>query len=308
MAQLPSRRKNKTDRNEHQSVTRFYVKSAGTVMDFLMSQMQGKSRTSIKQLLSGGHIRVNERTVTNFGQSVSPGDVVYMEKNKKRVIKLPSSMKIVFEDDHLIVVNKDAGLLSMSTSKENRHTAYAYLSEYVKQHDERNKIFIVHRLDRDTSGLMMFAKDQKIQEQLQKKWNDTVLCRKYFALVEGFVLKEQNTIHTWLHEHPKSLKVYVSQPGEGVEATTNYRVIDGSRFYSLLEVELDTGRKNQIRVHMQHIGHPITGDSKYGARHDPMKRLGLHAAELTFVHPLTNKTLSFKTTVPPAFYRTMQEE
>ncbi len=305
---IPSRKISRNRGDEHQTVTRFNVKSAGTLMEFLMSQMQGKSRTSIKQLLSGGHIRINERTSTNFAQPVKPGDVVYMEKNKKKVIKLPASMKIVFEDDYLIVVNKDAGLLSISTSKENRHTAYAYLSEYVKQHDEENKIFIVHRLDRETSGLMMFAKSQKIQEQLQEKWADAVLCRRYYALVEGFVAKEQNTIHTWLYEHPKSLKVYVSEPGKGVEAITNYRVIDGSRFYTLLDVELDTGRKNQIRVHMQHMGHPITGDSKYGARHNPMNRIGLHAAELTFVHPITRKTQSFKTAVPPAFYRTMQEE
>ena len=303
-----SRKFNNNKGKEHQSVTRFNVKTAGTVMEFLMSQMQGKSRTSIKQLLSGGHIRINDHTTTHFGQPVKPGDVVYMEKNKKKVIKLPASMKIVFEDEHLIVVNKDAGLLSMSTSKENRHTAYAYLSEYVKQHDEDNKIFIVHRLDRETSGLMMFAKSAKIQEMLQKKWADAVLCRRYYALVEGYVEKEQNTIQTWLHEHPKSLKVYVSKPGEGVEATTHYKVIDGSRFYTLLDVALDTGRKNQIRVHMQHMGHPITGDVQYGAKRNPMKRLGLHAAELTFVHPVTRKELSFKTAVPPAFYKTMQEE
>ncbi len=307
MAQYQKRRE-KAQPAASPTATRFYVKNNSTVMEFLMTQMQGKSRTSLKQLLSGGFIRINDRTTTNFSQPVKPGDVVVMEKSKKHVIKLPSAMKIVFEDDHLIVVNKEAGLLSMSTSKDNKHTAYAYLSEYVKQHDPDNKVFIVHRLDRETSGLMMFAKSMKAKEKMQERWDDTVLCRRYYTLVEGYVEKESNTIHTWLNEHPKSLKVYVSQPGDGVEAVTRYKVMDGSRFYTLLDVELDTGRKNQIRVHMKHIGHPVTGDIKYGAHQDPMKRIGLHAAELTFVHPFTNKTMSFKTAVPPVFIKTMEQE
>jgi 23S rRNA pseudouridine1911/1915/1917 synthase len=307
--EMAQNQKNRGSKRENKPTsTRFNVKTNSTIMEFLQSQMQGKSRTSLKQLLSGGFIKLNDRTVTNFSQPVKPGDVVLMEKSKKRVIKLPAAMKIVFEDDHLIVVNKDAGLLSISTSKENRQTAFAHLSEYVKQHDENNKVFIVHRLDRETSGLMVFAKSMKAKEMMQAKWKDTVLCRRYYALVEGYVEKESGTINTWLSEHPKSLKVYVSQPGTGVEAVTHYRVMDGSRFYTLLDIELETGRKNQIRVHMKHIGHPVTGDTKYGAHNNAMKRLGLHAAELTFIHPFTNKTMSFKTAVPPVFYKTMEEE
>lgn len=302
-----SRKPSRTKAKDQHTVTRFYVKTASTVIEFLMTQMQGKSRTSIKQLLANGQIRLNEHVITKLDHPVSPGDVVGMEKNRLVASKMPASMKIVFEDDHLIVINKDAGLLSMGTAKESLHTAYAYLSDYVKQQDDENKIFIIHRLDRDTSGLMMFAKNQKIQELLQKNWSEVVLCRRYYALVEGFVEYEKGTIRTWLNENPKSLIVYVSHPGEGAEAVTHYRVIDGGRHYTLLDVELETGRKNQIRVHMQYIHHPVTGDAKYGAKNNSMGRLGLHAAELTFVHPETGKEMSFKTAVPSAFLRMVKQ-
>lgn len=298
----------KSSKEKNKEGTRFAVRGSMSLMDFLMTQMQGKSKTSLKQLLSGGHFKLNGQTVTNFSQPVKSGDVVVMEKNKKKVIALPASLKVVYEDAHLMVVNKDAGLLTMSTSKENRHTAYAYVSEYLKQHHPDNRVFIVHRLDRETSGLMMFAKSAKIQETLQKNWNEAVLCRRYYALVEGFVEKETDTIHAWIQENSKSLKMYVCKPGEGFEAITHYRIVDGSRHFTLLDVTLDTGRKNQIRVHLQHVGHPIAGDVKYGARHNPMKRLGLHAAELSFVHPVTRESMHFSTAIPPAFLKAMQEE
>jgi len=288
--------------------TRLQVLQPAELMSFLLDRMPEQSRSNIKSLLTRGQVWVDGEAVKQYNHPLQAGQEVMVNWSWERGQAADKGLPILYEDEDLIVVNKDAGLLSMSTSKENRHTAYAHLSEYVKQHDEDNKIFIVHRLDRETSGLMMFAKSAKIQEVLQKKWADAVLCRRYYALVEGYVEKEQNTIQTWLHEHPKSLKVYVSKPGEGVEATTHYKIIDGSRFYTLLDVELETGRKNQIRVHMQHMGHPVTGDAKYGAKRNPMKRLGLHAAELTFVHPVTRQTHSFKTAVPPAFIKTMQEE
>lgn len=307
MAQY-QRKKNAAGHESSSTATRFNVKTTSTIMEFLLQQMYGKSRTSVKQLLTGGYIRVNGRTTTNFSQPVNPGDVVEFERSKKNVVKLPAALKIVYEDDHIIVVNKDAGLLSVSSSNNNRQTALVHLSEYVKQHDPSAKVFLVHRVDREISGLMIFAKSTKVHSIMTEKLSGNVLCRRFYALVEGYVQKDNNEISTWINENAKSKKLYVSAQGQGHQAVTSYKIIDGSQFYTILDITAESGRKNQVRVHMKHMGHPITGDVKYGAHHNPINRLALHATELNFVHPVTNKPMSFSTAIPPAFYKAMEQE
>jgi len=191
----------------------------------------------------------------------------------------------------------------MASETEKQKTAYSILSEYVKRFDPNNLIFIVHRLDRDTSGLMMFAKSKKIQEILQKDWNNSIIERSYVAIVEGVIEKPEGTVSSWLKEN-KALVVYSSQtPDDGQKAVTHYKVLKTNKVFSLLEVKLETGRKNQIRVHMKDIGFPVTGDKKYGSKLNPIGQMGLHARVLSFKHPITGKALRFDTPIPLKFQK-----
>ncbi len=194
-----------------------------------------------------------------------------------------------------------ASLSFPSTEKQKDNTAYSILSSHVKKQDPRNRIFVVHRLDRETSGLMMFAKSEKIQKLLQESWNATIEERTYLAVVEGYVEKKQDTITSYLVES-KALIVYSSKnPEVGQKAVTHYEVLKSNKNFSLLKVNLETGRKNQIRVHAKGMGHSVIGDEKYGAKTDPIKRLGLHAWVLAFKHPTTGKDFRFETEIPAKF-------
>ena len=199
------------------------------------------------------------------------------------------------------MVNKGYGLLSMGNEKIKEGTAYSILRQYLKEKDPRNKIFIVHRLDRDTSGLMMFAKTPEAKDAMQHNWNNMVLERRYVCVVEGKMEEAEGTVKSYLAENSQ-FEVYSTQnPEEGQLAVTRYRTIKIGGGYSLVEVSLDTGRKNQIRVHMKDLGHPIAGDRKYGAKSSPIHRLALHAMTLRFVHPVTRKDMRFETPVPVPF-------
>ena len=221
-------------------------------------------------------------------------------------------LEIVFEDRWLIVVNKPSGLLSMSAGRSQEETAHSMLYDYA------GKIFIVHRLDRDTSGLMVFAKDEDTKFALQDNWDEAVTERKYEAFLEGNIEDEEGWIETWLYENPKSLKVHAyplradddrnRPPRKDWQfAATHCRTlrhisIEG-RPYTSVEFELETGRKNQIRSHAEWIGHPIAGDRKYGAESNPFGRLALHAKTLSFIHPWTGKTMKFTSALPREFRR-----
>jgi 23S rRNA pseudouridine1911/1915/1917 synthase len=185
----------------------------------------------------------------------------------------------------------------------NGQRLYSLLSRHVKKQDRGNKIFIVHRLDRETSGLMLFAKSEAVKDKLQETWNETVIERTYIAVVEGAVEKQEGTITSYLSED-KVFKMHSSpKPDSGKEAITHFSVLKKNNAYSLLKVNLETGRKNQIRIHMQEMGHNIVGDKKYGATANPIKRLGLHAQQLSFIHPVTGKKMNFETKIPRVFMR-----
>ena len=191
-------------------------------------------------------------------------------------------------------------MLSVSTARVKERTAYHLLSDYVKKSDPRNKIFVLHRLDRDTSGLMMFAKNIHTQKKLQSDWNQMITERSYVAVVEGQLEKENGLITSYLKENAQ-MQVYVTSEGDGKEAITRYRVARTNGNYTLVDLDLETGRKNQIRAQMQSIGHPIAGDYKYGAETDPAGRLMLHARKLFFIHPTTGEEMKFETRTPDAF-------
>lgn len=281
----------------------FEIREEVPLLQFLINSLKGKSRTHVKGLLTHGNVTVNGQRITHFDHLLHPGDKLeILKKDKNREFHLPQ-LQIVYEDDFLIVIQKNSGLLSMSTEKEKDQTAYSILSRYVKFKDRKNRIFIVHRLDRDASGLMVFAKNQEVQEILQREWQERVLERSYAVVVEGQVNKESGTIENFLHENKNKLMYSTAVPGDGLHAITHFRVIKRTPEFTLLEAELETGRKNQIRVHMKDLGHPITGDKKYGARFNPIHRLALHAKVLHFSHPVSNEKLRFETPVPREFLK-----
>lgn len=227
----------------------------------------------------------------------------------KKASNRNKALEVIYEDDWIIVVNKPAGMLSMSTGKAGELTAYSILSDY-------GRIFIVHRLDRDTSGLIVFAKDEETKFSLQENWNEAVLERKYVAILEGNIQDEEGWIESWLYENRKSMRVhcYGLKPDENPDrpprkdwqfAATHCKSLEhliiGDKPYTKVEFELETGRKNQIRVHSEWIGHPIAGDKKYGATTNPLGRLALHAQTLSFIHPWTGKTMRFTSSLPKEF-------
>lgn len=278
------------------------IQEAGTLLPFLFAHFAGRSKTTVKSYLAHRQVSVNGCITTQFDTPLKPGDRVEVNFGHAREAVSHPMLRIVYEDDDLIVIEKRNGLLSVATDKQIMRTAYSILSEHVKQEDARNKIFVLHRLDRETSGLMMFAKSEEIKVAIQSRWEETVVERKYFAVVEGIVAKDQGVISTYLTES-KALKVYVTAKEEGKIANTGFRVLKRSKKndVTLLELELETGRKNQIRAHMEYIGHPIVGDKKYGSKRALIGRVALHAGVLSFIHPATGMRHDFATPIPRKF-------
>ena len=279
------------------------VSESTELMKFLIEKFPEKSRTTIKSLLAHKQITVGDMVTTQFDLPVKRGQMVFLNKQKSDEKPRFRGLRIVHEDADIIVIDKASGLLSMASETEKTKTAYSILSEYVKKFDPKNLIFIVHRLDRDTSGLMLFAKSKKVQEILQKDWNDSIIERSYLAVVEGTVEKTEGTIVSWLKEN-KALVMYSSKtPEDGQKAITHYKVMKTGNQFSLLDVKLETGRKNQIRVHMKDLGYPVTGDKKYGSKLNPIGQMGLHARVLAFKHPVTGRILRFDTPIPGKFLK-----
>lgn len=209
-------------------------------------------------------------------------------------------LDIIYEDKELIVINKPAHMLTIATEDEKINTLYHKVYEYLKKKNKNNKVFIVHRLDRDTSGIVLFAKNQKLKELLQENWNELAITREYLAVVEGFVEPVKKTITEYLKE-TKTLLTYATKDNSGKEAITEYEVIKRSKAYSTLKINIKTGRKNQIRVAMQNMNHPIIGDKKYGSTKNPLRRICLHASKLEIIHPINKKTYTFETRHPREF-------
>ncbi|AFQ42264.1 RluA family pseudouridine synthase [Desulfosporosinus meridiei] len=286
---------------EKERKTRLEVTEPVELMKFLMLKFPEKSRKDIKSLLAHRQISVGSEITSKFDYPLQEGQQVVVNWNKVLIEKQPEGLNIVHEDPYLIIIEKQAGLLSIATDSEKEQTAYSILSDHVKKRDPKNKIFVLHRLDRETSGVMMFAKSEKIQQMMQKSWKETVLERTYVAVVEGSVNKEEGTITSWLTES-KAFIMYSSRtPNGGQKAITHYKVLKKNKHYSLLEVNLETGRKNQIRVHMKDIGHSVIGDKKYGSTKQPIARLGLHARVLAFKHPISGEEVRYEASIPKEF-------
>ena len=271
---------------------------------FILSAWPDLSGNRVNGLLHRGQVKLRGEVTTQFDAPVNEGDAVAINFNRPYTVLRHPRLQLVYEDEYVVVVNKGYGLLSVSRgAAKPETTAYNIVKNYLKECDSRQKVFIVHRLDRDTSGLMMFAKTPEAKEAMQHNWNNMVLERKYVAVVEGNVENDEGVIRSYLGETSAHEVFSTQDPQQGKLAVTRYKVLARGQGRSLVEYSLDTGRKNQIRVHSRELGHPIVGDRRYGASQSPIGRLCLHARTLRFVHPQSRNDMNFQLPVPAKFLK-----
>ena len=286
---------------QKKSLVKYIVKESSDLMSFLLHIFNGKSRTSIKSLLTNRQIVVDGKIVTKYDYQLQPGQEVFVNPERPQKAVPLKNISIIYEDEHLIVVNKEAGLMSVPSEHNNETSAFDILFQHIKLSNPQNKIYILHRLDREASGILMFAKSLDIKREMQKNWTESVTDRCFYVIVEGLITKDRGTISSWLSEN-KAFKMYSNPTSNaGKRAITHFKLIETNKKYSLLEVKPETSVKNQIRVHMQDIEHPIVGDKKYGATHNPIHRIGIHSYILSFKHPVTNEQMHFELPVPGEF-------
>jgi 23S rRNA pseudouridine1911/1915/1917 synthase len=301
----------------HKQDTILRVEQDCLLMDFLQAKMGGMAKASIKQLLSQRRVTVNNAIQTRHDTPIRRGEIVVIASGRGNVELRHPKLRVVYEDDALIVVEKKNGLLTVPVKADSKETTvFSILKEYVRKQSHRNTVHVVHRLDRETSGLLVFAKSPELQEYMRTYWRQLVTKRSYVALVEGKLEKNEGKITSWLTEDSRTALVSSSPVDNGGQlAITNYKVLKESALqtdeadlkteYSLVELNLETGRTNQIRVHMASMGHPVVGDRKYGNGNEssPIDRLCLHARVLEFIHPMTEKKVRFEAPMPKEFTR-----
>lgn len=289
------------------SIKEFKVHEPCELLTFLIQKYPSLSRNNVKSLLSNHQVAVDGAPISQFNFMLAKDDIVIV--SKRRIAKKERrDLPIIFENDELIVINKPSGLLSVASDNEKGRTAYRLVTDYVQQKDRHNRIYVVHRLDEDTSGVLVFAKSVKLRDALQKEWQNLVKKRGYYAIVEGKMEKDSDTFIDYLKENSLNLMYVTKNIKEGKKCVTHYKVIKNTKDYSLLDINIESGRKNQIRVQLGHRNHHVIGDDKYGEPSNPLKRLGLHAYELSFVHPFTNKLLKFVAPMPSEFKGLMHLE
>ena len=278
------------------------VNKNGELLDYLYNNLD-MPKKKIKQYLTHGAIFVNNVKIRQYNYPIINGMEIVINTDSKNKKVLP--FEVLFEDDNIIVVNKPAGLLTIATAKEKEKPLYHIVSDYLKSKDRNARVFIVHRLDKETSGVLVLAKNEKIKKQLQENWNEYVSLREYVAVVHGHLKEQEKKIIQNLKETKTNL-VYVTKHNDGKEAITNYKVIKESSKYSLVSINIETGRKNQIRVAFSSLGNPIVGDNKYGIR-DKENRLYLHANRLKMYYPVIKKDILFETSNPVEFRKIMDK-
>ncbi len=294
----------------------YKVNRSDELMEFLLRKCH-TSRNNVKGLLVRRQVLVNGSVATQYNYPLAKDDEVKIAKEPvrgntlqkqetrsaktagKTVRPRVSALKILLENEDFIAIEKPEGLLSVESDKETE-CAYEYVAEYLRQKDKTARPYILHRIDKETSGVLLFAKNPKIHSILKMHWNECVSVREYYAVAEGVFEKKADTIVSYLKENVNNL-TYSTQDITGQKAITHYEVVKENTQYSLLRVKIDTGRKNQIRVHLQSVGHPVVGDEKYGHTKNPLKRLGLHASRLVFMHPITKELVEISTPIPAGF-------
>lgn len=269
---------------------KYIVKENEILIEFLKKTFSNLSKNSVKSLLHNEKVFVNGNMTTKYNYELNVGDVVEIRE------KVAKNIDIIYEDKDIIVINKPSGLLTVATEKEKNKTAYHLVMEYLKKKNKNNRIFIIHRLDKDTSGIIMFAKNERAKHLYQDNWNDIVKKRCYYAVIDGKMENKEGTIKSYLKENGNM--VYSVKDRSGKLAITEYKVLKERKNISLLDINLKTGRKNQIRVHMKENKTPILGDLKYGEKSKLINRLALHAYKLELINPVTKKLLIFEASMP----------
>lgn len=282
------------------------VKEPKPLLEFLLANLS-ESRTKVKATLQGRGIKVDGKCVTQFDFLLQPGMKVAVSQSKRNQSAFKSRyVKIVYEDRWLVVVEKNVGILSMAAGHSSLNVK-SVLDDYFSKSRQKCRAHVVHRLDRDTSGLMVYAKDMETEQIFEHNWHDIVYDRRYVAIVSGEMMDDGGTIANWLKDNKAYITYSSPVDNGGKYAVTHFHVLDRTTEHSLVEYRLETGRKNQIRVHSADMGHPVCGDVKYGNGDDPLHRLCLHAYMLCFTHPITHERMEFQTQIPTAFKQVMKK-
>lgn len=286
---------------EQEKFTHYTVSEDGALLEWLLANVK-ESKSKIKATLRNSGVKVNGKIRTQFDLPLHAGDRVSVSNSKKANAFKSRYIKIVYEDQYLVVIEKNVGVLSMAAGHSSLNVK-TILDHYFQQTRQHCTAHVVHRLDRDTSGLMIYAKDMQTEQILEHDWHNIVYDRRYVAVVSGEMEDDEGTIANWLKDN--SAYVTYSSPVDngGKYAVTHFRVLDRTVSHSLVEFRLETGRKNQIRVHSADMGHPVCGDVKYGNGDNPIGRLCLHAYVLCFYHPITHRRMEFETPIPVDFRR-----
>jgi len=281
----------------------FKVSEETTLLPFLLLSIKDQTRNKLKSLLTHKQVTVNGKITSLHSTPLKKSDEICISWDRAFKKITYQGVSIVFEDDDIIVVNKRSGFLSIGSKKEKQQTVYQVLTAHIQQENPTARLFVIHRLDREASGLMVFAKNKAAQAELEDTWEKTLQQRKYLIVTEGTIEKDEGTISSFLVES-KALIMHSSlNPKNGKKAITHYAVIKKNEFYTMLEAWQETERKNQARVHLQSIGHSILGDKKYGATGNPINRTAIHAIKLVFQHPTTCEIVSFETKAPEDFLK-----
>lgn len=277
------------------------VKEDKPLLEFLLDSMENTSRTKIKSTLQGRGVKVNGKVITQFDYPLSCGMKVAVSRSKQNAEMFKNRyIKIVYEDRYIVVVEKNVGILSMAAGHSSLNVKIV-LDSYFKTSRQKCTAHVVHRLDRDTSGLMIYAKDMQTEQILEHEWHDIVYDRRYVAVVSGEMEDDYGTMTSWLKDNKAYITYSSPYDNGGKYAVTHFHTLDRTTDHSLVEFRLETGRKNQIRVHSADMGHPVCGDIKYGNGDDPIGRLCLHAYVLCFYHPITRRRMEFETPIPVNF-------
>lgn len=284
------------------NVQRITIDQPCTLIEAAQKVLTDHSASKIKSMLKHNQFAVNGMPSTKYNRPIEPGDELQINFDGSfRTFSSPN-LKIVYEDDDIIVVDKAYGVLSTSAGRNTTGTVYSIMRDYVKQNNEKARMFVVHRLDRDTSGLMILARSQKAREKMVENWSNIVSRRLYVAVAEGLMEKDSGTVRNFLVDDENNYEVHETDDSKlGQLAVTKYATLERGQRNSLVELEMRTGRKNQIRVHMRGLGHPVSGDRKYGGHSNPIRRLALHATIIEMQHPVTGKAMRFESPVPDNF-------
>jgi 23S rRNA pseudouridine1911/1915/1917 synthase len=295
--------KRPTDGAPHYTI--YKVTENTELLPFVMQKMNGISRSKAKSILSGNGVKVDNRTESHFDFLLRPGMQVEVSKRKRHDEQTNQFFHIIYEDNWIIVIDKAPNVLSMAVGK-NDINLKSLLDFYFAESKQLCTAHVVHRLDRDTSGVMIYAKSSKVQQILENNWKELIIDRRYIAVVCGQMEHKDGRVENWLKDTKQFVTFSSNVDNGGKYAVTDYHTISVGKAYSLVELQLQTGRKNQIRVHLQDINHPVVGDHKYGCTEDPIGRLGLHAFRLHFFHPVTHEAMSFETPYPENFIQLLK--